>query len=308
MTDADRVEVVADTHACGRRADVVVGEIPQVGSRAEAQRLIAAGRVTVDGQPVANRTTFTPGQRIVIELAARAPSGLVPQVVPFEVRYEDADLIVVDKPAGVVTHPSKGHDEGTLVHGLLAHGIAGGDIERPGIVHRLDRDTSGLLVVAKSDHAHRHLQEMMAQRLIERRYVVLVHGEFPPALTVDRPVGRDRRNRTKMSIQTDRPREARTHFVRLEAFAKHSLLEARLDTGRTHQIRVHLESARFPVVGDPVYGRGGDNLGLTRQFLHARRLSFEHPETGVLIEVESPVPADLQHVLDELSQGRPQDR
>ncbi len=301
MTAHQAVALIADADAAGRRVDVVVGAIPQVGSRAEAQRLIEAGRVLIDGAAVTKRRTLVAGERIVIELMPKPPSGLTPQDVPLVVRYEDAALVVVDKPAGVVTHPSKGHESGTLVHGLLAHGIAGGDIERPGIVHRLDRDTSGLLVVAKSDRAQRRLQSMMSDRLIERRYLVLVHGAFPPALTVDRPVGRDKRNRTRMSTQTDRPRDARTHFRRVTEYPRHSLLEARLDTGRTHQIRVHLEAAGFPVVGDPVYGRRGNELGMTRQFLHAWHLAFAHPETGEPIEVESELPPDLAAVLEGLT-------
>lgn len=308
MTRDRVVEVVVRSDDTGRRVDVVVGEIEAVGSRAEAQRLITAGRVSIDGVGVAKRRVVSAGDRLRIELAPRAESGLTPQDVPMQVRYEDDDLVVVDKPAGVVTHPSKGHESGTLVHGLLARGISGGDSERPGIVHRLDRDTSGLLVVAKNDRAHRRLQRLLVDRQIDRRYLVLVHGAFPPALTVDRPIGRDRRNRTKMSTQSDRPREARTHFRRESAFAKHSLLEARLDTGRTHQIRVHLEAVGFPVVGDPLYGRRGAELGLQRQFLHAWRLAFPHPQTQEMIEIESPLPDDLAVVLDELTRNAPPDR
>ncbi len=302
------VQVIVDRDDAGRRVDVVVGAIAEVGSRAEAQRLIVAGRVLIDDRPVTKRRAVGLGERIVVELVPRPSSGLVAQDVPLTVRYEDAELVVVDKPAGVVTHPSKGHDSGTLVHGLLAHGITGGAIERPGIVHRLDRDTSGLLVVAKSDRAHRKLQRLLTERLIDRRYLVLVHGEFPPALTVDRPVGRDRRHRTRMSTQSDRPRDARTHFRRVTAYPHHSLLEARLDTGRTHQIRVHLEAAGYPVVGDPVYGRRGDECGLQRQFLHAWQLAFPHPQTGEQIAVESPLPVDLAAALDGLERGDRPDR
>jgi 23S rRNA pseudouridine1911/1915/1917 synthase len=297
VTAHQTVALTAGAEASGRRVDVVVGALPEVGSRAEAQRLIEAGRVLIDGAAVTKRRALAAGERLVIELMPKPASALTPQDVPLVIRYEDAALVVVDKPSGVVTHPSKGHESGTLVHGLLAYGIAGGDIERPGIVHRLDRDTSGLLVVAKSDRAHRRLQRMMSDRRIERRYLVLVHGAFPPALTVDRPIGRDKRNRTRMSTQTDRPRDARTHFRRVTAYPRHSLLEARLDTGRTHQIRVHLEAAGFPVVGDPVYGRRGNELGMTRQFLHAWHLAFLHPETNEPIEVESELPPDLAAVL-----------
>jgi 23S rRNA pseudouridine1911/1915/1917 synthase len=298
VSPEETVAFTAGPDEAGRRLDAVLGAHPEVESRAEAQRLIAAGNVLVDGVAVTKRHALAAGQEVRVRLAPRAASTLRPEAVPLTIPFEDDFLIVVDKPAGVVTHPSRGHDTGTLVHGLLGRGIGGGDVERPGIVHRLDRDTSGLLVVAKTDRIHRKLQEMLRQRTIDRRYKVLVHGAFPPALTVDRPVGRDRRNRTRQSVVTDRPREARTHFRRIGAFERHSLLEARLDTGRTHQIRVHLEAAGFPVLGDPVYGRRGvDQLGLERQFLHAWRIAFTHPVTDEEVAVESPLPADLEGVL-----------
>ena len=295
------VRFVAGPEDAGRRVDVVVGERREVGSRAEAQRLIEAGRVEVDGRVVAKRHGLEAGSAVTVRPTPRAATTLEPEDVPFTVPYEDDALLVVDKPAGVVTHPGRGHASGTLVHGLLALGIrGGGDAERPGIVHRLDRDTSGLLVVAKTDRAHRRLQRMLREHSVDRRYVVLVHGSFPPALSVDRQIGRDRRHRTRMSTRSDQPREARTHFRRIAVFDRHSLLEARLETGRTHQIRVHLDAVGFPVVGDPVYGRRGDELGLERQFLHAQRIAFAHPETGEPVEVESELPADLAAVLSAL--------
>jgi 23S rRNA pseudouridine1911/1915/1917 synthase len=294
----DGFDFVVGPDDSGRRLDAVVGARPEVESRAEAQRLIDAGRVEVDGKTVAKRHSLADGSIVTVRPAPRATTTLTPEDVPFVIRYEDDALLVVDKPAGVVTHPSRGHGSGTLVHGLLARGIrGGGDAERPGIVHRLDRETSGLLVVAKTDRAHRRLQRMLREHEVERSYVVLVHGAFPGALSVDRPIGRDLRNRTRMSTRTDRPRDARTHFRRIAAFDRHSLLEARLETGRTHQIRVHLEAVGFPVVGDPVYGRRGDELGLRRQFLHARRIAFAHPESGEPIVVESELPPDLDAVV-----------
>jgi 23S rRNA pseudouridine1911/1915/1917 synthase len=303
-----RVTFTAGPAEAGRRLDVVVAERPEVHSRAEAQRLIAAGHVTVDGRAASRRHALAAGERIEVLPRERAPSALLPEEVPFVVRHSDPEFLVVDKPAGVVTHPSRGHASGTLVHGLLALGAAGGEEGRPGIVHRLDRDTSGLLVVARTTAAHARLQAMLRERLIDRRYLALVHGTFPPALTIDRPVGRGRRNRTRMSTDTDRPREARTHVVRREAFPRHSLVEARLDTGRTHQIRVHLEAAGFPVVGDPLYGRGRREPDLRRQFLHAWRVAFPHPYTGEEIVVESPLPPDLQAVLDRVASDVPPDR
>ncbi len=284
--------------AAGRRLDAVVGGLEEVGSRAEAQRLIEAGRVLVDGEARAKRHLMAEGERLEVRTVAPPPSELVPEEVPMTVRYEDDHLLVVDKPAGVVTHPSAGHSSGTLVHGLLAHAIAGGaDPTRPGIVHRLDRDTSGLLVVARSERAHRRLQRMLRDRLIERTYIALVHGVPPPALTIDKPIGRDRGVRTRMAVDVSEGREAVTHTRVLEDLGPVALLEVRLETGRTHQIRVHLDAVGHPVVGDRVYGRRERDYGLHRQFLHAARLAFPHPETGEPVDVESPLPHDLELTL-----------
>ncbi len=293
------LRLVAGPEHAGRRLDAVVGELDEVGSRAEAQRLISAGRALVDGRPRPKRHLLAEGEALVVRPVPPPPSDLEPEHVAFGVPWEDEHLMVIDKPAGIVVHPSPGHRTGTLVHGLLEHRArGGGDPTRPGIVHRLDRDTSGLMVVARSERAHRRLARMLRDHAIDRRYLALVHGDPPPALTVDRPVGRDRRARTRMSTATEHGRHAVTHLRRLERVGRYSLLEARLETGRTHQIRVHLEAVGHPVAGDPVYGRRTGDLGLERQFLHSARLAFPHPETGEPIEVESPLPADLQGALD----------
>jgi 23S rRNA pseudouridine1911/1915/1917 synthase len=217
-------------------------------------------------------------------------------VTPFSIAYEDEHLLVVDKGPGLVVHPARGHREGTLAQ-LLSESAAGGDPERAGIVHRLDRDTSGLLIVARSEEAHKLLQAALAQRLIEREYLALVQGR-PPARsgTIDAPIGRDPRVRTRMTVGGLHQREARTHFMLERALAGSSLLRLRLETGRTHQIRVHLQAIGHPVYGDPEYGTAGQ-LGLERQFLHAARLAFDHPLTGEPIEVLSPLPADLATAL-----------
>ena len=290
--------VVASGEA-GRRLDAAVAALEAVGSRAAAQRLIAAGRVLVDGLTVPKRHLLRHGERVEVRPESPPPAGLEPEEMPLVVRFEDEHLLVVDKPAGVVTHPSAGHRTGTLVHGLLARAIAGGDDPtRPGIVHRLDRDTSGLLVVARSPRAHRRLQRLLRERRVDRRYLALVHGPAPPALTISRPVGRDPRARTRMSTSAPAGRDAVTHVRRLEEMGAYALVEARLETGRTHQIRVHLEAEGMPVAGDPVYGRRRDDLGVGRQFLHAARLSFPHPETGEPVDVESPLPPDLAAALE----------
>ncbi len=215
---------------------------------------------------------------------------------PFTIAYEDEHLLVVDKAAGVVVHPAKGHREDTLSQ-LLAGSARGGDPDRAGIVHRLDRDTSGLLVVARSELAHAELQRALQQREIEREYLALVIGR-PPARsgTIEAPIGRDPHVRTRMAVGGSHPREARTHFELDRALPEHSLLKLKLETGRTHQIRVHLQAIGHPVAGDPEYG-GRGALGLQRQFLHAARLAFAHPVSGAPIDVSSPLPADLREAL-----------
>jgi 23S rRNA pseudouridine1911/1915/1917 synthase len=214
----------------------------------------------------------------------------------FKIAYEDAHLLVVDKGPGLVVHPARGHRDATLAQ-LLGETAAGGDPERAGIVHRLDRDTSGLLIVSRSEEAHRLLQAALSNRLIEREYLALVQG-LPPARsgTIEAPIGRDPRVRTRMTVGGLHPREARTHFTLDRALAGASLLRLRLDTGRTHQIRVHLQAIGHPVCGDPEYGTPG-MFGLERQFLHATRLAFDHPLSGDRVEVVSPLPPDLARAL-----------
>jgi 23S rRNA pseudouridine1911/1915/1917 synthase len=280
------------------RLDRALAGRAEVGSRALAERLIAAGAVLVDGEPRAKSHRLEGGEEVVAELPPEA-GPLVAEEMELRIAWEDEHLLVVDKPAGVVVHPGVGHREGgTLVHGLLALDAAGGDEERPGIVHRLDRDTSGLLVVARSDEAHERLQELIRRREVERRYLALVQGK-PRSRSgrIEAPIGRDRFDRTRHSLDTPTPREAVTWFEVVELLPGHTLLDVKLETGRTHQIRVHLEAIELPVAGDPVYGARGD-LGLERQFLHAARLSFAHPFTGERVETESPLPDDLAAALE----------
>jgi 23S rRNA pseudouridine1911/1915/1917 synthase len=221
-----------------------------------------------------------------------------PEPMDLRVAYEDEHLLVVDKPAGLVVHPTPGTRTGTLVHGLLPHAAAGGDPDRPGIVHRLDRDTSGLLVVARSPDVHRELQNLVRRRRLDRRYLALVRGT-PRSWRgrIEAPIGRDRSDRTRHSLDTDTPRDAVTHFQVLELLGERALLEVSLETGRTHQIRVHLDAIDLPVSGDRVYGVKGD-LGLERQFLHAAQLAFPHPVTRRPIEVASLLPPDLERALE----------
>jgi 23S rRNA pseudouridine1911/1915/1917 synthase len=287
-------ELTAGPEDAGERLDVVLAA--HAGSRAAAQRLIDAGLVVVDGERRPKRHVLAGGERIVVR---EEVAGEEPPVPParFGVAYEDEHLIVVDKPAGVVVHPGRGHRTGTLVQALAGRVAGGPDPDRPGVVHRLDRDTSGLLVLARSDEVHAALSRMLRAREVTREYLALVAGR-PAARsgTIDAPLGRDRRVRTRMSSDTAEPRTALTHFETERALPDATLLRVRLQTGRTHQIRAHLLAIGAPVAGDPEYGRPG-LYGLARQFLHAERLAFAHPATGVAIDVRSPLPEDLAAAL-----------
>jgi 23S rRNA pseudouridine1911/1915/1917 synthase len=287
-----RIELRVPDAAAGTRLDRFLA-VP-VGSRARAQALIDAGRVRVDGTLRPKRHLVAPGE--AIEIHDSGQDGPVLESEPqasFGVAYEDDYLLVVDKPAGVVVHPARGHWAGTLAQALEGRAAGGEDSWRAGIVHRLDRDTSGLLVVAKNDAVHRALKSLLARRRLRREYLALVDGH-PSARTgtIDAPIGRHRRDRKLMSIDTDEPREARTHFEIERLLPAATLLRVTLETGRTHQIRVHLAAIGHPVAGDPQYGTGGE-LGLSRQFLHAARLAFDHPVTGMPVDVSSPLPSDL---------------
>ncbi|MGE5692026.1 MAG: RluA family pseudouridine synthase [Pseudomonadota bacterium] len=293
------MKTTVPAEAAGTRLDRFLAELAEVGSRAEAERLVADGHVLVDGSARAKSFRLAGGEELEIAVQPRRGSALEPESMPLDVVWSDEHLLVVDKPAGLVVHPGAGHVTGTLVHGLLALAAEGGeDPERPGIVHRLDRDTSGLLVVARSDEAHRRLQDAIRAREVAREYLALVRGRpRSRAGRVEAPIGRDRSDPTRMSLDSAAPRDAVTHFEVVEVLPEHALLRVHLETGRTHQIRVHLAAIDLPVAGDPVYGVPGD-LGLERQFLHAARLSFDHPVTGERVDVSSPLPDDLAEALE----------
>jgi 23S rRNA pseudouridine1911/1915/1917 synthase len=268
-----------------------------VGSRAAAERLLEAGAVLVDGQARGKSHKLTGGEEIELELPEpTAPEPIAPPP-ELTVVHADEHLFVVDKPAGVVVHPAPGHAGGTLADALVAAGAEGGEEERRGIVHRLDRDTSGLLVVARTEQAYERLQRLVRRRELTREYLALVAGRpRSRSGTIDAPIGRDRHDRLRHSLDTATPRAAVTHFELEELLPRHALLRVRLETGRTHQIRVHLAAIDLPVAGDPTYGIRGD-LGLERQFLHAARLAFAHPVTGEPVDVSSPLPPDLAAAL-----------
>jgi len=293
------MELLVPPDAAGERLDTFLAS--PVGSRSQAARAIAAGLVLVDGEAARKGHPLRGGERIVVLEQAPAPADEpdpAAAVASFEVAYEDKHLIVVDKPAGVVVHPARGHRQGTLAQALAGR-IAGGDEDwRAGIVHRLDRDTSGLLVVAKSDEVHRALKAALGARDIKREYLALVEGR-PSARsgTIEAPIGRDRRVRTRVSTDTDVPKAAITHFEIDRTLAQSTLLRVRLQTGRTHQIRVHLLAIGHAVCGDPEYGTAG-LYGLRRQFLHAARLAFAHPVTGEPVDATSELPVDLLAALE----------
>jgi 23S rRNA pseudouridine1911/1915/1917 synthase len=277
------------------RLDQYLAGVVDGVSRSQLQRLIAEGHVLLNDRPARPGSRLRPGDRLRWDLPEPKPSQLVAETMDLRVLYEDEDLAVIDKPPGLVVHPGPGHPTGTLVHGLLARGPGWstiGGAERPGIVHRLDRDTSGLMVVARNDEAHRELARQLQRRIMTRRYRAIVVGEVSePAARIEAAIGRDRRNRQRMAVAGD-GREAITEFRRLAVAAGHSLLEVTLGTGRTHQIRVHLAFIHHPVLGDPVYGRRSPLIA--RPALHAEALQLRHPRTGKSMSFETPPPPDFE--------------
>jgi 23S rRNA pseudouridine1911/1915/1917 synthase len=318
VANPTRLEVTGPAE--GARLDAfLAGRLPEL-SRSRVVQLIAEGRVLLNGRAAKKSERVVPGDVVEVAVPPPVPSTVGPEDIPLDVVYEDAHLLVVSKPAGLVVHPAPGHRTGTLVNALLHHvedlsGIGG--VKRPGIVHRLDRDTSGLMLVAKHDQAHRRLATALKRREIRRRYLVVAWGHLDQdRVTVDAPVGRSHRNRKRMAV-VEGGRRAVTRFGRLARWPAADLLEAELETGRTHQIRVHLAHIGHPVVGDAVYGAGGARgisgpdrpwaaeleRRVPRQFLHAYRLTFAHPVTGQVLEMEAPWPPDLAGVVDWAAAG-----
>lgn len=299
MTESLRLTVSA-IHAGSRLDQFLAGPL---GSRSAAQRKIDAGLVRVDRRRRPKRHVLHGGEEVEVEPQAPAdpaPSGSEPRL---SIPYEDEYLLVVDKPAGVVVHPSRGHHAGTLAQSLGDRARGGEDAARPGIVHRLDRDTSGLLVVAKSEEVHRALKSLLSTRRLHREYAALVEGHLSArGGTIDAPIGRHPRDRLRMSIGSVAPRQARTHFEIERVLPSSTLVRVELETGRTHQIRVHMAAIGHPVCGDPLYGTVG-RFGLRRQFLHARRLCFTHPVTGAPVDVRSELPAELGDALRRAEAG-----
>ena len=309
VMDRRSVELQVDT--AKMRLDKFLAErLPEL-SRSAAQRLIDDGRVSVNSEPTRASYKTRPGDVVVVHLPVEEPEELTAETIPLQIVYEDDALLVIDKPAGLVVHPAPGHASGTLVNAILAHcpelaaaeGVRAG--ARPGIVHRLDRDTSGLIVVAKNERVRRNLQRQFKDREVYKAYLALLEGHLQPAWgRIEAPVGRDPKHRQRMAVLPG-GREAVTEYHVLEQFAHslgaaagdYTLVQAEPKTGRTHQIRVHLASIGHPVVGDLVYGRRKPRLPVPRQFLHAWKLAFRHPKTGMRVEFEAPLPGDLEAVL-----------
>ncbi len=296
----------------GRLDKVLAQQMPEL-SRTQWQRLISEGLVLVDGQPAKASHQLAGSELIEAEIPEPAESNLIAEDIPLDIRYEDNDLIVVNKPAGMVVHPGSGHASGTLVNAILAQcpdlpGI--GDTKRPGIVHRLDKDTSGLIIVAKNDNALRYLQAQFKARTVSKQYLALVNGHIQPsAALIDAPIGRDPLQRKAMTVispdnprtRSARARDAKTRYKALAYYDDYSLVECTPQTGRTHQIRVHLAYIGFPIVGDKVYGRRKQKLALDRHFLHAVELRFNRPLDGDRLAIRTDLPRELQAVVDQLA-------
>jgi 23S rRNA pseudouridine1911/1915/1917 synthase len=290
---ADERDVRLDKYVCQ--------QLPEL-SRARVQKLIADGHITVNGQPAKPGLKLNTGDKINVIIPPAPPEQLLPEAVPLDILYEDDDLLVVDKPAGLTVHPTPGHTSHTLVNALLAHlpHLADiGDWLRPGIVHRLDKDTSGLMLVAKNSKAQANLIGQFKSHSVTKAYLALVRGRLTPETgIIEAAIGRDPRNRKKMAV-VEGGREARTEYQVIKYIRDYTLVEVRPETGRTHQIRVHLGAIGFPVVGDKIYGVKSPLV--PRQFLHASRLGFSLPATGKYVEFKSELPADLERALEDIA-------
>ena len=294
----------------GERLDrALVNALADV-SRTQIQRLVKEGHVTINGASVKANLRLEGGEEVVVVLPDVEETELIPEDIPLDIRYEDDDMLLINKPAGMVVHPGAGHESGTLVNAVLAHCPevlnVGGEM-RPGIVHRLDKETSGLIIVAKNDQALQYLQAQFKERTIKKRYVALVEGQVqPPTALIDAPIGRDLRQRKKMAVITARhaskqARPAQTMYNTMTTYDDFTLIECMPQTGRTHQIRVHMAYVGHPLVGDKVYGRRKQQIRMSRHFLHAAGLVFKRPSDKETLTYESELPDDLESVLTELA-------
>lgn len=297
-------EITVSLDTNGERIDAYLARVSPDLSRSRIQRLLQEGQILLDGKPARPSGKVSSGQTIALVIPPPVESELTPQEMPLEIVYEDDDLLVINKPAGLVVHPAPGHPDLTLANALRARypDLSIGGALRPGLVHRLDKDTSGLMVVAKNDAAMASLVSQMGEsetgdRRMKKEYLALVWGSPPERGTIDAPIGRHPKDRKRQAVAPD-GKPAQTDFETLQRFERTALVLARLRTGRTHQIRVHFSSLGYPIVGDPLYGGRAGSLGLDRQFLHAFRLGFLSPSSGEYIQFEASLPRELQAVLD----------
>jgi len=298
---SQKIELVA-SEAGSRLDSYVAARCPQL-SRSHVQKLIDDGLVAVNGRASKSGYKLRDGDRIVVEIPSPQPIAPQPEDIPLSIVYEDDDVLVIDKPAGLTVHPAPGHPEHTLVNAILAHcpSLSINGSIRPGIVHRLDKDTSGVMMIAKNDAAQKSLSSQIKDRTVFKQYNVLVHGHLSPEHgVIDAPMGRDPMNRKRMAV-VGSGREARTRYSVLKYFNGYTLLEVTLETGRTHQIRVHLSALGFPVAGDSVYGKASKVVG--RQFVHASRLGFNLPSNGKWVEFAAPLPVDLKEAVERVERS-----
>ncbi|WP_203290130.1 MULTISPECIES: RluA family pseudouridine synthase [Metabacillus] len=300
------IEIKIDDSNKYERLDKLLAAENADWSRSQVQIWIKEGHVKVNDGESRSNYKVQPGDTVTLLIPDPEPLDVLPEEMNLDVYYEDADVLVVNKPKGMVVHPAPGHLSGTLVNGLMAHckdlsGING--VMRPGIVHRIDKDTSGLLMVAKNDMAHESLVNQLVEKSVTRRYQAIVHGIIQHDKgTVDAPIGRDKQDRQSMTVTNEHSKDAVTHFHVLDRFAGFTLIECQLETGRTHQIRVHMKYIGFPIVGDPKYGpKKTPNIG--GQALHAGVLGFKHPRTGEYLEFNAPLPAEFQQVIEDLKKS-----
>lgn len=313
VADDEPFSLVLDSQDHGERLDKVLARRLAEVSRACLQRWLASGRITADGVVADRRTRAREGATVLVRPEPPLPYSAEPEDIPLRVLFEDPDLLVLDKPAGLVVHPAPGHPRGTLVNALLHHvSLAGGEAHRPGIVHRLDKDTSGVMVVAKSSVAHERLVAAFAAHDLDREYVALASGAIAADVTFDTFHDRHPTDRKRFTSRTARGRRAVTHVRVLEALEGSTAVSCRLETGRTHQIRVHLADAGHPLLGDPLYGKPPADAraravaaDLARQALHAGVLGFAHPRSGVPLRFEAPPPADFARARDALRRPAP---
>jgi len=304
-TDDEGFEYTIAAEEAGERIDKMLADALEDVSRSQLQDWIRDGHVAVNGQTVKPNYKLAAGDTVVVRPPEPEPTELVPENIPIDIVYEDADVVVVNKRRGMVVHPAVGHPTGTLVNALMYHcrdlsGI-GGEI-RPGIVHRIDKDTSGLLMAAKNDLAHASLSAQLKEHSVTRRYVAIVHGVLEHDQgTIDAPIGRDPQDRKLFMVTDKGAKHAVTHFVVKERFPEYTVLELMLETGRTHQIRVHMKFIGHPLVGDPVYGRSkGRTMDVPGQALHAAALGFTHPRTGERLLFEAPIPDEMEQFIEQL--------